>query len=61
MDTTAFEYVIARLREPSTWVGLGSLLTGLGVAIAPEYWEAITSVGLSVGGLIAVIVKEKSA
>jgi len=61
MDTSAFSYVISRLREPSTWVGLGSLLTGLGIAIAPEYWDAITSVGLSVGGLIAVLVSEKSA
>ena len=54
------DYVLARLREPSTWVGIGSFLTGVGVAVAPELWQQITAVGLSVGGFLAVVVKEKA-
>lgn len=57
MDS-AFAYIVARLREPSTWVGLGSFLTGVGVIVAPELWQQITAIGLGVGGLLAVIVKE---
>jgi hypothetical protein len=53
-----FQYIIARLQEPSTWVGLGSFLTGVGVVVAPEYWEAITGVGLAIGGFLAVVMKE---
>lgn len=55
------DYVIARLREPSTWVGLGSFLTGVGFAIAPELWQQITAVGLGVGGLISVLMSEKAS
>ena len=57
MDS-AYSYIVARLREPSTWVGLGSFLTGVGIVLAPELWEQITAIGLGVGGFLAVVVKE---
>jgi hypothetical protein len=53
------DYAVARLQEPSTWVSLGTMLTGLGVVIAPEYWQAIMGVGMSAGGLAGVVLRER--
>ena len=54
-------FLIDRLKEPSTWAGIGTLLTGVGIALKPELWQAITAVGLTVGGLLAVLIPEKTA
>ncbi len=45
-------WVVARLREPSTWRGLVWLLTACGVTLRPEIWEQITAVGMAIAGLI---------
>ena len=58
MDSV-LEYAVARLQEPSTWVSLGTMLTGLGVTIAPEYWQAIMGVGMSLGGAAGVVMRER--
>jgi len=50
-----------RLKEPSTWVGLGSLVTAVGWKIAPDLWQAISVVGMGLGGLMAIILTEKKA
>lgn len=54
-----FEYLVARMQEPSTYVSLGVLLTGLGYGLAPEYWQAISTLCLSVGGLAGVLIRER--
>jgi hypothetical protein len=51
--------IAARLREPSTWVGVGSLVTAVGFSVAPELWKEISAVGMGVGGLLAVLMSEK--
>ncbi len=53
------EYMASRLQEPSTWVSLGSVATGVGIAVAPEYWQAITSIGLGVGGILGAALRER--
>lgn len=53
------DYLAARLQEPSTWVSIGSLLTGVGVVIAPQYWQAIMGVGMIGGGLLGTILRER--
>lgn len=58
MDT-AVDYIVARLQEPSTWVSLGSMLTGLGIVIAPDKWQAIMGIGLGLGGLLGAILRER--
>lgn len=58
MDT-AIAYIVARLQEPSTWVSLGSMLTGLGIVIAPDKWQAIMGIGLGVGGFLGAILRER--
>jgi hypothetical protein len=45
-------YLIARLKEPSTWRGLVMIATACGAKLAPEQWEAIVTGGLLVAGLI---------
>lgn len=47
-----FEYLVNRMSEKSTWVSLGTALTGLGVALKPEQWQAIMFIGMGVGGLL---------
>lgn len=51
------DYILDRAKEPSTWRGLCLFLTAIGVPVAPEYMEAIVSVGLSLSGLIGMLTK----
>ncbi len=53
------EYAIARSQEPSTWVSLGTMLTGLGVVIAPEHWQAIMGVCMFIGGGLGAALRER--
>jgi hypothetical protein len=55
------KYILDRLSEPSTWRGIISMLTALGVKLRPDLAEAIISGGLSAMGLINIIRKEKDA
>lgn len=54
-----WDYLAARMQEPSTWVSLGAMATGLGFAIAPEYWQAISAIGLGIGGFIGAALRER--
>ena len=53
------DYLLERLREPSTWRGIIMLLTAIGVPVAPAMADAIISVGLAVAGLIGVATPDK--
>ena len=53
-----FGWVSGRLGERSTWLGLVSILTSAGIAIAPAWQEAIVSVGLGLGGAIGILSKD---
>lgn len=55
------EYVLARLREPSTWRGVVSVLTACGIALNPQQIEAIITVGLMIVGLIGTLTKDNAA
>lgn len=52
------DYVLERLKEPSTWRGITLLLTALGVPLAPGVSDAIISLGLAITGLIGVVTKD---
>lgn len=56
-----FALIATRLREPSTWIGIGSLVTAVGFAVKPELWQAISAVGMGLGGLMAVLLGENKA
>lgn len=47
-------YLLARLKEASTWRGIALLLTAFGVQVAPEVQEAVISAGVAVAGAIGV-------
>lgn len=55
---TMLEWLFNRLGEKSTWRGIFTVLTVLGVSLTPELKTAIITAGVSVIGLLEVIFKE---
>jgi hypothetical protein len=53
----AFTWILDRLKERSTWLGLVSVLTGAGVSLQPELAEAIITAGAAVAGVVAIATK----
>lgn len=47
-----------RLREPSTYAGLGVLLAAFHLANAGDWVSAITAIGTGIGGIIAILLPE---
>lgn len=54
-----WDYIKARLGEPTTWKGLITLLTILGVNINPEQQTAIVTVGAAIVSAIWVFAPDK--
>ncbi len=54
-------YLLARLKEPSTYAGLAAILTAFGVTLAPDLWEAIAATGAGLAGLAAVLLRERQS
>jgi hypothetical protein len=50
----------ARLREPSTYAGLGILLAALHFGDVSDWVSAISSIGVGIGGIIAIVLPEGS-
>lgn len=53
------EYMMARLKEPSTYRGIVLCLTAFGIFISPEQVEAITFMGLMIAGLLGATTPDK--
>lgn len=51
-------YLIARLKEPSTWRGLVLIATACGAVLSPDQREAIVTGGLLVVGLIGAAIAD---
>ena len=51
-------YLLARLKEASTWRGIALLLTAFGVQIAPDVQDAVISAGVAVAGAIGVFLPD---
>ncbi len=54
-----FDYLRARLLEPSTWRGLVLISAALGAVLTPEQQEAIVTAGLLVAGLVGAAFPDK--
>lgn len=54
------QFVIDRLKERSTWLGLTGLLTAVGVALNPDQIEAIVALGGAIGAAVAIFTKDKT-
>lgn len=48
------------LTQESTWTGLTALLTAVGISLSPDLATQIGAVGLSIFGLIKVIINERA-
>lgn len=54
------EWLSARLREPSSWAGIITLVSMTGhITISSEVAQAITALGVAFGGLFAVVMQER--
>jgi len=53
------EQIIARLKEKSTWAGLGTIIALVGLKLDPEQLSAISAVVISLIGLFEIFRKEK--
>lgn len=54
-------FVIARLKEASTYRGIALVLTGLGIAYRPEIGDAIMAAGMALAGLFGVLLPDTAA
>lgn len=54
------QYLIDRLKERSTWLGIIALLTACGAPIAPESIDHIVTVGLALAGLVGIFTADKT-
>jgi hypothetical protein len=48
-------FVISRMKERSTWLGLVGLMASVGITVGPEFQEAIITVGVAVASAIAML------
>jgi hypothetical protein len=53
-------YILARLKEPSTYRGLAILGGIVGISLDPEQWTAISAAVAAVIGLVEVFRREKT-
>ncbi|MEZ0226524.1 MAG: hypothetical protein ACAH83_18350 [Alphaproteobacteria bacterium] len=54
------DYLIARARERSTWLGLVSVATALGLVLGPAQQEAVIAAGMATAGLIGTFTRDKT-
>jgi hypothetical protein len=55
------DMILARLREPSSYVAIAALLGTVGYQFAPESVELMTQVGAAVAALVGFFMAEKKA
>ena len=58
MKDNFIPYLKARLRERSTWLGLISLVSAIGVSISPEATESIITLGIALAGGTLVVTQD---
>lgn len=58
MNSLFVEWVLARLKEPSSWAGLTGLISTLGVAVSPAQAGAIIQFGVAFASLVLVFMPE---
>lgn len=51
--------IFARLREPSSWAGIGGLLALFGLNVPQPTLQALSALGAAAAGVAAVLVPEK--
>lgn len=59
--STALRFLLARVEEPSTWAGAGIVAVVVHSVAPGALGDGVLGVGAALGGLLAVVVPEKSA
>lgn len=54
-----FSWLLDRLKEPTTYLGITAMLSAAGVALDPELVKQISAAGVGASGLILFLLKEK--
>ncbi len=55
------DYILDRLREPSTYAGLAGVLAALHVNLDPGLWQVMVDAGVALAGIAAFFVQEGEA
>lgn len=55
------QYILDRLKEPSSYAGLGALLALVGVHLDGQLLQAIATVAAALAGLASFFIKERAA
>jgi len=55
----AVTYLVSRLKELSTYQGIMVLLTGVGVSVAPDKWQTISTTGVAIFGAVSAMFPDK--
>lgn len=53
-------YVLARLREPSSYSGVAAALASIGIAVPSPLVQALALLGAGLAGLIAFFLPDKT-
>jgi hypothetical protein len=56
--TSLIAFLVARLKEPSSYAGIGAVLAALGIHVDDATVQAAVQVAVAVGGLAAVLMPE---
>lgn len=51
-------WILDRLKERSTWIGITTAVTAIGVGLSPEQQAAIATAGVAVTGAIIAFTKD---
>lgn len=52
-------FIVDRLKERSTWLGIIGIVTAAGLMLSPEQQEAISAAGVAIAGLLAAFTADK--
>jgi sulfite exporter TauE/SafE len=55
------KYIVDRLKEPSSYAGLGALLALVGVNLDGQLLQAIAGVAAALAGLASILIKEQAS
>lgn len=53
------QYLIARLREPSTYAGIAALLASFGLSVDAGLVQSVAMFGTGLAGIAAAVMKDR--
>ena len=53
------QYIISRLKEPSSWAAIAAVIAGFGLQLDGELLQHISALGVAAAGLAGFLLQEK--